>query len=150
MTEVWKVRVKGLTTVCWHECSCMCWYLRKGLERQGLSNIFIFQITTGCPKLRLTFGIVVGNAVMLLMWWWHWCFHCISIDRNICVIWGIVLDLWRWLKLGFIRVSANHILVLGVEARTVNPDSALQSQGSFLVRFPQLEPWCGQYHRLSC
>lgn len=53
------------------------------------------------------------------------------------------LDLSRWFKLGFIRVSANHFLVLGTEARVVTLDSILWSQGSFTVRFLQLKP-CGQ------
>lgn len=56
------------------------------------------------------------------------------------------LDRQTWLNLGPIRVSANHISVPGVAARTVTLVRTLQTQGSFLVPSPQREPWRGQRH----
>lgn len=122
---------RGVWRVCTHPGA---W--ERVLKGEDFPTPSIFRITTGHPETASYIWNCcckcsqVATVTMALM------LHCVRVDEEICGISGMRLDLWRRLNLGFVRTGANHILVLGVEVRTVTLDSALQSQDSFLARLP--------------
>lgn len=103
-------------------------------------HLLFYKLPPVTQRLRVTFWNRWKYSCVL-MWLQYWCLLSVRVDEHICGIFGVCPGLWRWSLLGSIRVRADWILVLGAGARTVALGSALQSQGSSLVRFPQLEPW---------